>query len=77
MYAWCRDVLKLPPADDVERMLAERAPDSHGLTLLPFLAGERAPGLARGPPGHDRRSVAQHDGAWTSSTPRWRPWRSG
>ena len=44
VYAWCRDVLQLPPADEVERVLAERAPDSHGLTLLPFLAGERAPG---------------------------------
>ena len=44
VYAWCRDVLKLPPPDEVERMLATRAPDSHGLTLLPFLAGERAPG---------------------------------
>ena len=44
VHAWCRDVLKLPPADEVERDLAERAPDSHGLTLLPFLAGERAPG---------------------------------
>jgi gluconokinase len=52
VYAWCRDVLKLPSAEDVERILAERAPDSHGLTLLPFLAGERAPGW-RG----DRRAI--------------------
>ena len=52
VHAWCRDVLKLPEADEVERLLAERAPDSHGLTLLPFLAGERAPGW-RG----DRRAV--------------------
>jgi gluconokinase len=44
VHAWCRDILKLPPSDEVERELAGRAPDSHGLTLLPFLAGERAPG---------------------------------
>jgi gluconokinase len=44
VYAWCRDVLKLAPPDEVERALAARAPDSHGLTVLPFLAGERAPG---------------------------------
>jgi gluconokinase len=44
VYAWCHDVLQLPPAAEVERVLAERVPDSHGLTLLPFLAGERAPG---------------------------------
>jgi len=35
-----------PAADDaaVERELATRLPDAHGLTVLPFLAGERAPG---------------------------------
>jgi gluconokinase len=44
VYAWCRQVLQLPDEDAVERALAERAPDVHGLTVLPFLAGERAPG---------------------------------
>ena len=44
VYAWCRQVLRLPDDAAVERALAERAPDSHGLTVLPFLAGERAPG---------------------------------
>jgi gluconokinase len=44
VYAWCRDVLHLPDDAAVERALAERGPDSHGLTVLPFLAGERAPG---------------------------------
>jgi gluconokinase len=44
VYAWCRDLLKLPPPGEVEQQLAERTPDSHGLTVLPFLAGERAPG---------------------------------
>jgi gluconokinase len=44
VVAWCRDVLRLPDDDAVERALAERAADSHRLTVLPFLAGERAPG---------------------------------
>jgi gluconokinase len=44
VYAWCRDVLRLPDDDAVERELAARMPDTHGLTVLPFLAGERAPG---------------------------------
>ena len=52
VYAWCREVLRLPDDAAVERELAQRAPDSHGLTVLPFLAGERAPGW-RG----DRRGV--------------------
>src|SRR5438105_6609629 len=46
--AWCRDMLKLPADDVVERELAEAMPDSHGLTVLPFLAGERAPGWRDG-----------------------------
>ena len=52
VYAWCRDALNLPPDDAVERALADTVADGHGLTVLPFLAGERAPGW-RG----DRRAV--------------------
>ena len=44
VYAWCRQVLRLPDDDAVERWLGDRTPDAHGLTVLPFLAGERAPG---------------------------------
>jgi gluconokinase len=44
VYAWCRDVLRLPDDGAVEQWLAGRMPDTHGLTVLPFLAGERAPG---------------------------------
>ncbi|HEY2996266.1 MAG TPA: gluconokinase [Methylomirabilota bacterium] len=44
VYAWCRHVLRLPDDDALERELAARLPDDHGLTALPFLAGERAPG---------------------------------
>jgi gluconokinase len=48
VYAWCRDLLRLPDEDAVERALAGRLPDDHGLTVLPFLAGERAPGWRAG-----------------------------
>jgi gluconokinase len=44
VYAWCRQVLRLPDDAAVERELSARLPDDHGLTVLPFLAGERAPG---------------------------------
>jgi len=45
VLAWCRDVLALPadPAA-LETALAASPVDGHGLTCLPFLAGERAPG---------------------------------
>jgi gluconokinase len=52
VYAWCRDVLKLPDEPDLDAALAAVATDGHGLTVLPFVAGERAPGW-RG----DRRAV--------------------
>jgi gluconokinase len=44
VLAWCRGVLRLPDDAALEDTLAARAPDAHGLTVLPFLAGERAPG---------------------------------
>jgi gluconokinase len=44
VYAWCREVLRLPDDADVERALENRPADGHRLTVLPFLAGERAPG---------------------------------
>ncbi|MCB0167994.1 MAG: carbohydrate kinase, partial [Anaerolineae bacterium] len=42
VFAWLSQTLKLPP--EVETTLANMPPASHGLTFLPFLAGERAPG---------------------------------
>lgn len=44
LYAWLRDTLRLPPPEAVEAELAALPPDGHGLTVLPFLAGERSTG---------------------------------
>lgn len=41
---WCRRTLQLGPPDQVEREIGAMEPDGHGLTFLPFLAGERSPG---------------------------------
>lgn len=46
LVEWCRKTFQLGPAEDVERELAAMEPDAHGLTFLPFLAGERSPGWA-------------------------------
>jgi len=48
VYAWCRQVLRLGSDDEVEAALAALAPDAHGLTALPHLAGERSPGWRSG-----------------------------
>ena len=42
LYAWMQRVLHVQP--DLNEAVARLEPDSHGLTILPFLAGERAPG---------------------------------
>ena len=44
LVAWLRATLRLPEPEETERLLAKMAPDSHGLTFLPLLAGERGPG---------------------------------
>jgi gluconokinase len=44
LYAWLREMLRLPEAAALEAELAGRPPAAHGLTFLPFVAGERAPG---------------------------------
>lgn len=46
MFAWLRTILQLGDPAAVERALMASAPDSHRLTVLPFLAGERSPGWA-------------------------------
>ena len=45
VWAWARRTLALPEDERaLEVALAAGAPDGHGLTALPFLAGERSPG---------------------------------
>jgi len=48
IYAWCRRVLRLGSDEEIEMALAALQPDAHGLTILPHLAGERAPGWRDG-----------------------------
>ena len=44
LFAWLRDSLRVPEGEELEAALAAVEPDGHGLTMLPFLAGERCPG---------------------------------
>ena len=50
LFAWMKEALLLPEPAELESALTDMDPDSHGLTMLPFLAGERSPGWA----GHAR-----------------------
>ena len=43
MVRWFTDTLGLEPKKKYERAAGALAPDSHGLTVLPFWAGERSP----------------------------------
>ncbi len=45
LYRWLKDNLRLKTDDDkIESEIEKREPDSHNLTFLPFLAGERGTG---------------------------------
>jgi len=44
LYAWLKNSLTLDDHASIELALAELEPDSHGLTVLPFWAGERSTG---------------------------------
>lgn len=45
LYRWLKDNFRLREDDDkTEAEIAKRNPDAHGLTFLPFLAGERSTG---------------------------------
>jgi len=44
LLTWCREVLRLPEGAATEAAVAALPAASHGLTVLPFIAGERAPG---------------------------------
>ena len=41
---WALNSLNLPPLERLNDALADTVPDAHGLTVLPFIAGERAVG---------------------------------
>ncbi len=53
LFSWLTETLKLRSLSEVEQALTKMEPDAHGLTILPFLAGERAPGWA----GHARATI--------------------
>jgi gluconokinase len=44
LYAWMQRVLNVDGRSSIGEAVERMEPDSHGLTILPFLAGERAPG---------------------------------
>lgn len=45
LFRWLKDNLSLSGTDDdIENEISRRLPDAHGLTFLPFLAGERSVG---------------------------------
>ena len=44
VFAWLRQTLRLGDPIELEAALAGSEPDAHGLTVLPFFAGERSPG---------------------------------
>ncbi len=44
VVAWLRANLRIDDFSAAEQEAASLAPDSHGLTMLPFIAGERSPG---------------------------------
>lgn len=46
IFQWARRTLALDDPDGLEAQLSSRTADSHGLTFLPLLAGERSPGWA-------------------------------
>lgn len=43
VFAWLTRTLHLPDLFAVEQQISRMLPDAHGLTVLPFLAGERSP----------------------------------
>jgi gluconokinase len=50
LWEWLQRTLRLPEGEAAEQAMAAMEPDAHGLTVLPFLAGERSPNWA----GHAR-----------------------
>ena len=46
LFAWLDATLRLETEPELDAAVAALPPDGHGLTVLPFLAGERSPGWA-------------------------------
>ena len=46
LVGWLQDTMRLPKLEEAEEELDRMEPDSHGLTFLPLLAGERGPSWA-------------------------------
>ncbi len=44
MLTWLDNVLTLPSLADADSLVGALPPDGHGLTVLPFISGERSPG---------------------------------
>lgn len=44
LFAWMRDTFNVPDPATLESEISVLPPDGHGLTVLPFLRGERSPG---------------------------------
>jgi gluconokinase len=44
LLSWMSNTVKVPTLKDAEPDVAKLAPDSHGLTILPFISGERSLG---------------------------------
>ena len=63
VFAWMKATLQPENGPEFEGSVAGMEPDGHGLTVLPFLAGERAPGWA----GHARATI---QGLTLATTPR-------
>jgi gluconokinase len=62
VVAWLRQLTQLPEPEEAEREIAKMAPDSHGLTMLPLLSGERGPGWSD-------RAGAAIEGLTAATTP--------
>ncbi|MBW7883880.1 MAG: carbohydrate kinase [Caldilineaceae bacterium] len=44
LLAWLRETLRLPPLEPLDQAVQALEPAGNGLTFLPFISGERAPG---------------------------------
>jgi gluconokinase len=53
LFAWMKNTFQLADSAEFEAQLNSLSPDGHGLTVLPFLTGERSPGWQ----GHARATI--------------------